>query len=179
VFLYPLLSGEARAVKRQKALMVPSADRRERIATVNRREQVAQSLKDLESKQKARHRISIEARISQAGLTWSKRKFFITSAILGIVLALVALIVTQNPLLAAGALFAGSLGLPRWILSRRKKARINRFVLELPNAVDVIVRGIRSGLPLGDCLRIVASEAQEPLRSEFRSVIEAQAVGMS
>ena len=45
--------------------------------------------------------------------------------------------------------------------------------------MDVIVRGIRSGLPLGDCLRIIASEAQEPVRSEFRYLIEQQTLGIT
>jgi tight adherence protein B len=49
----------------------------------------------------------------------------------------------------------------------------------LPNALDVVVRGIRSGLPLNDCIRMIASEAQEPLRSEFRTVVESQTLGLS
>ena len=72
-----------------------------------------------------------------------------------------------------GALIVGGFGLPRWYLIQRRKKRIRLFTLELPNAVDVIVRGIRSGLPLNDCLRVVANELREPLRAEFRQVIEA------
>ncbi len=57
VFIYTLLSGEARAEKRQKALVGRGPERRtERVAAVNRRDQVAQSLKDLEAKEKARHK---------------------------------------------------------------------------------------------------------------------------
>jgi tight adherence protein B len=179
VLLYPLLSGEARAKKRQKALVAPSTDRRERISNVNRKEQVAQSLKELEARQKAQNRISLETRIAQAGLTWSKKKFYGISVLFAVVLGVAALAGTKNPLVAAGAAFAGGFGLPRWILGYIRKQRINKFVLELPNAVDVIVRGIRSGLPLGDCLRIVASEAKEPVKSEFRAIVEAQAVGMT
>ena len=82
VFVYPLLSGDARAEKRQKALVESGPERRiDRISAVNRRDQVAQSLKELEARQKARHKVSIEARITQAGLTWTKRKFFIISAL--------------------------------------------------------------------------------------------------
>ena len=44
--------------------------------------------------------------------------------------------------------------------------------------VDVIVRGIKAGLPLGDCLRIIANETQEPVRSEFRAIIDTQAIGI-
>lgn len=179
VFLYPFLSGEAQADKRQKALLAPATDRRERIATVNRKDQVAQSLKELEAKQKGDGKVSIEARIAQAGLNLSKRSFFVMSAACGVVFGLAVLMTTHQPLAAAGAVFAGGFGIPRWVLALKKKKRISRFTLELPNAVDVIVRGIRSGLPLGDCLRIVSSEAQEPLRSEFRTVIESQALGLT
>ena len=70
----------------------------------------------------------------------------------------------------AGASFVGGLGLPRWVLGYLQEAPRQASSLdELPNAIDVIVRGIKSGLPLGDCLRIVASEAREPLKREFRA----------
>jgi tight adherence protein B len=179
VFIYPLMSGDARAEKRQKALMAPNPDRRERVTTVNRKDQVAQSLKEIEAKQKARHKISLEARIAQAGLTWSKQRYYIMSALIGLGLGTAVLLVSQNPLTACGAAFVGGFGVPRWILGYITKRRISRFIIELPNAVDVIVRGIRSGLPLGDCMRIVASEAKEPVRSEFRVIMEAQAVGIT
>ena len=65
------------------------------------------------------------------------------------------------------------------MLGYLKKRRINRYLTELPNAMDVIVRGIKSGLPLNDCLRIIANEAQDPVRSEFRFIIEQQALGIS
>jgi tight adherence protein B len=179
VFLYPLLSGDAQAEKRQKALTAPSAERRERIAAVSRRDQVAQSLKELELKQKARNSAAIEVRIAQAGLTWTKRTFLVVSAAAGAALALLFLVATGSILAAVGAAFAGGVGLPRWALIYLKKKRIKGFISELPNAVDVIVRGIRSGLPLNDCIRVVASESREPLKSEFRTVIEAQAVGLT
>jgi tight adherence protein B len=179
VFLYPLLSGEARAEKRQKALVAPAADRRERIAAVSRKDQVAQSLKELEARQKTQGKLTLETRIARAGLSWTKRGFFLFSAAAGVLLGGLVFLTTQQPLGAAGAVFAGGIGLPRWVLGYLTNKRINKFTLELPNAVDIVVRGIRSGLPLGDCLRIVAGEAQEPLRSEFRMVVESQALGLT
>jgi tight adherence protein B len=180
VFLYPLLSGQARAEKRQKAFVRSSLERRvdRVVAGVNRREQVAQSLKDIEARGKARNKVSLEQRIAQAGLRWTRNRFMIVSALAGAVLALLLFLITGNAVVTWLSLFAGSLGLPRWILAYLKKRRINRFLDELPNAMDVIVRGVRAGLPLGDCLRIIANEAQEPVRSEFRSIIEAQTLGL-
>ncbi|HEY8384452.1 MAG TPA: type II secretion system F family protein [Microvirga sp.] len=177
--LYPLISGNAQAEKRQQALVAPPTDRRERVNAVDRREQVSQSLKELEARQKAKNKLTLETRIAQAGLQWTRRSFYLFSTGAGLVLALTTFVITQNPWVALGSLFAGGLGAPRWLLGHLTKRRINRFVLELPNAIDVIVRGIRSGLPLNDCMRIVATEAREPLKSEFRIVMESHAVGMS
>jgi tight adherence protein B len=181
VFLDPLLSGEARARKRQNALVGAGAARRvDRVLNpgANRREQVAQTLKDLDTRDKAR-RVTIEQRLSYAGLEWSKGKFLVASAILGGVLGFLMFAVTANPLTAASAAVVGGLGVPRWILGFMKKRRIDRFVEELPNALDVIVRGIRSGLPIGDCIRVIAMEAREPVKTEFRTIIEAQALGIT
>jgi tight adherence protein B len=57
--------------------------------------------------------------------------------------------------------------------------RLKKFGNEFPNAIDVIVRGIRAGLPLNDCLRIIATEAAEPVRTEFRLIVEGQALGLT
>jgi tight adherence protein B len=87
--------------------------------------------------------------------------------------------VTGNPMMAAGGLLVAGLGLPRWLLGFLKTRRIKRFTDELPNAMDVIVRGIRSGLPLGDCIRIVATDSPEPIKSEFKAMVDAQTLGIS
>jgi tight adherence protein B len=80
---------------------------------------------------------------------------------------------------ASGVLgLAAGLGLPRWILGFLKRRREKVFLNIFPDAVDVIVRGVKAGLPLGDCLKIIANEAQEPVRSEFRAVVETQTIGM-
>ena len=72
----------------------------------------------------------------------------------------------------------GGFGLPRWVLGYLKKRRLAKFTDRFPNAVDIIIRGVKAGLPLGDCLRVVASESPEPLRAEFRRIVESQAVGL-
>jgi len=79
---------------------------------------------------------------------------------------------------AVGLAFAAGFGLPRWGLSFLKKRREKNFLKALPDAVDVIVRGIKAGLPLFESIKVVAADAPEPLRSEFLSIIETQAIGM-
>lgn len=178
--LYTRISGGARADQRQKAMVNPTDRRADRalVSGANRREQVAQSLKDLEKREKARNTISMQTRIEQAGLDWTLKRFLIVSAVVGVVTGALLYSISGMILVGVAGLFAGGFGVPRWMLNHRKKRRIARFLEELPNAMDVIVRGIRSGLPVGDCLRIIASEAQEPVRSEFRVIVEAQTLGI-
>ena len=79
---------------------------------------------------------------------------------------------------ALGLAFAAGLGLPRWTLGYLKKRREKAFLKALPDAVDVIVRGIKAGLPLFESIKVVAADAPEPLRGEFLAIIETQAIGM-
>jgi len=177
---YPWLVDD-RAEKRQKSIY--SGERVQNGAvstreTALRRGQVADSLKELEKRQKNMRNPPLSVRLEQAGLDWTPKKFYIASAVLGLAVALF-LLVTTVPYIAAIGLFVGALGLPRWILRYLTKRRQEKFIKEFPNAIDIIVRGVKSGLPLGDCFRIVASEAQEPVKSEFRSLLEMQTVGIS
>jgi tight adherence protein B len=179
---YPRLSGQARAEQRRRDFAAPVAVRvaadREAQGQL-RRGLVAQSLKDIENREKARHRLTIEARIEQAGLSWSRKQYWLLGGGVGLVLAIGLLAMSGNLGMALVGFLIGLLGLPRWYLAHRGKKRMQRFINEFPNALDVIVRGIKSGLPLNDCLRIIANEAQEPVRTEFRLIVEAQTLGMS
>lgn len=181
VFIYPVLSGERRAEKRQAALVGGGSKRVDRVAavsTANRRDQIAQSLKEVEARKTAQSKLSLDQRLARAGLEMPRSRFWLISAGLGLAIAFALLVTTASPLMAGLAGFAAGLGVPRWVLNRMASKRIDRFVEELPNAIDIIVRGIRSGLPLGDCMREIAFTAREPLRSEFRQVMEAQAMGV-
>jgi tight adherence protein B len=183
VFVYPFLSGEVRVEKRVEAMSRTGEQKRaaHRITELNnsRKKSVSDSLKDLENTENAKRRVSLEDRIEQAGLSWDRKTFFMISAGAGVLFAVIFFVLTANPMVAAMGLLIGGLGLPNWFLSFQKKRRIKKFIDEFPNAIDIIVRGIKSGLPLGDCLRIIASEARDPLKSEFRAIIEAQSLGLS
>jgi tight adherence protein B len=180
--VYPHLSGQVRAEKRQAAYSRSNAGAKKasdrNVDAANRRRQIADTLKDLEQKDKKK-RVSLETKIGQAGLTISKNAYLGASIGAGTFLALILLLLSGEFYIAIPALLVGGIGLPSWFLSFLKNRRIKKFVNEFPNAIDVIIRGVKSGLPLGDCLRIVASEAQEPVRGEFRAIVEATTVGLS
>ena len=180
VFIYPFLSGEKKAEKRMEsvarsapAVRVAAAAR---LTQKSRREQVEGSLKELEAKQAKSPPLT--ARISQAGLSWSKNQFIMISAGLGTI-AFLGFLMSDAGLpatLAAG--FAAGFGLPRWILRFLKRRREAKFIAAFPDAIDVIVRGIKAGLPLLDSLKVISVDSPEPLRSEIRGILDVQAIGI-
>ncbi len=179
VFLYPSLSGEAKAEKRRAAFArtVPAVRQVDR-AQRSRREQVEGSLREIEQRLKRDRKIALSTRIAQAGLSWSKKKFLIVSGILGAVCFVVPIFLGAGPIAAVGLAFAAGFGFPRWLLGFLKTRREKTFLRELPDAVDVIVRGIKAGLPLFESLKVVAADSPEPVKSEFAAIIETQAIGM-
>ena len=177
VFIYPLLIGERRVEQRRESVARAPTTRTARVGK-SRRDQVEDTLKEIDARHRAGKRPPLSVRISQAGLTWSKQRFFLTAAVLGVCAFLAFMLTGTGIIPAAGVGFAAAFGLPFWILSFLKKRRESKFLAGFPDAVDVIVRGIKSGLPLMDCLRVIANDSQEPIKSEFRTIIESQAVGV-
>ena len=159
---------------------VQLADQRVRAASADRRKDIESNLKQLEEERKAgsKKKASLAARLGQAGLSITPQQYWMYSAISGVVFFFGAMIGGLSILIAAGVGFVGFLGVPHLWLARKRKKRLDKFVAEFPNAVDVIVRGIKTGLPLADCLSIAASETAEPVRSEFKRLVDEQAMGL-
>lgn len=179
VFLYPTLSGEKKAENRRASLARPESaahngDKTQR----SRREQVEVTLKELDARRLKDKKVALSTRLTQAGLDWSTQKFMVMSGVLGAAAFALAMLAGGGLLGAAGLAFAAGFGLPRWVLGFLKKRRETAFLKALPDAVDVIVRGIKAGLPLFESIRVVAADAPEPLRGEFLAIIETQAIGM-
>jgi tight adherence protein B len=105
--------------------------------------------------------------------------YFLASGACGLIMGLVVFVFAANEFAALGALLVGGVGLPNWVLKFLCQRRVKKFVEEFPSSIDVIVRGIKAGLPLGDCLRVVAKESSEPVRGEFVKIVESQALGMT
>lgn len=182
--LVPALAGNRRAEKRIRALQGDvQANRRENQAErtrETRRKTVQQAVKAQTAQlNRDRKRVPLQQMIFQAGLKTTKRAFIRNSIIVGVVVFLITFVL-QVPILFAlvfGA--AGGYLLPRFWLGRRRKKLQNQFLDELPNAVEAIVRGVKSGLPLNDSMRLVAREAKEPVKSEFQRVLDQQSLGKS
>ncbi|HEY6025316.1 MAG TPA: type II secretion system F family protein [Pseudolabrys sp.] len=179
VFLYPLLSGERQAEKRRASVaQTAPAARAVRGQQRSRRDVIETTLKEFEERHNKKAKLSLNTRIAQAGLSWSKQQFILISAAIGCGLFLVALVLGPGLLPAVAIAFAGAFGVPRWLLSYLKKRREQKFLDGFPDAVDIIVRGVKAGLPLLDCMKMITLEAPEPIKSEFRVIVDTQAIGM-
>jgi tight adherence protein B len=179
VFVYPILSGERKAEQRMASVAKADAvTRTPRGHQKSRRDSIESTLKEFDERHKKNKRVPLSVRLARAGLSWSKRQFVIISAAIGMALFMAGLLTGAGLLPAIGLGFAGAFGLPFWLLSFLKKRRENKFLNAFPDAVDMIVRGVKAGLPLIDCMKMITIEAPEPLKSEFRAIVETQAVGI-
>ena len=177
----PLMSGNSRAEKRHAAIVASTGRRPTAARTVDsaqRRKQVTESLKDLEQRNKSK-KVSLDGKLAQAGLDISRERYLVFCAVAAILGGAAVFFLSGNLFLVPAGLLVGGFGVPNWVLSFLRKRRITKFVAEFPNAMDVIVRGVKSGLPLADCVRIIATEASEPVKGEFRQIVETQSMGLS
>jgi tight adherence protein B len=184
-FFQPRFTYQAR-VKKRLRIAAGTPARVQRLAggaPTSRKRSIEETLKDIEDKQKEKARSrsspSLSERLRQSGLGWSRTTYVVICVAAGLMAyGMTAFGVGFSPLVAAGLSLMIGMLLPRSYVGFNRNRRFAAFGDELPNAVDVIVRGVRSGLPLGDCLRMIAAEGQEPVRSEFRIVVDDQTLGV-
>ncbi len=183
-FLAPALVGRGRSQRRIRAITRGGAVSSTKKSshgdkTKDRRKDIEESLKVIEAKKKqAKIKVSLRNRIEQAGLTITPTIFYALSAASAVAFGILSLLGGLSLMISGAMVFVGAFGLPRWVLSHMAKRRQKAFLREFPNAVDVIVRGVKTGLPLNECLQIVANEAAEPVGQEFRDLVESQRLGI-
>ncbi|MEZ5828396.1 MAG: type II secretion system F family protein [Hyphomicrobiales bacterium] len=182
VLVMPYLSDERKVSKRVATAAQGQTRTRTRVGVAAplqmRRKQVQDTIRDIEAKQKAKKRVSLRVKLMRAGLNMKPRMFYLLSALAGLVGGFIVLASGAAPIVALLAAFACALGLPRWLLARMIRKRQAKFLSEFANAIDIIVRGIKSGLPLFDCMQLIAAEVPEPVRSEFVDLVEQIKVGV-
>ncbi|NVK36213.1 MAG: type II secretion system F family protein [Rhodobacteraceae bacterium] len=181
----PMLSGDRQKQERFKAISTQTRRHEELVKTRDgdsRRKSVQQQLKEFEQRQQKKNikqnKPSLSVRMEQAGLSWSKKQYYYFSAGCGVALPLFVLLLTNNLFVLVAVAFVGVFGVPAWTIGFLRKRRFNAFLEEFPSAIDIIVRGVKAGLPLGDCVKIVAREASEPVAGEFRQIVDKQVMGL-
>lgn len=182
--LMPSLLPSGRAEKRIKSLQGDiQANRREATASRSRetrRKEIQQTLRaQTETLEKRRKRVPLQDQLYQAGMKLKRGAFIRNSIIVGLVLFVVTFVLQVELIYCLVFGLAGGYLLPRMYLGHRRKRYQNAFLDELPNAVEAIVRGVKSGLPLNDSMRLVAKEAKEPIKSDFQRVLDQQSLGKS
>ena len=182
VLLAPYMTGERRAEQRFNSVTEASAKTGNKItdAANSRKKQVSETLKELEQKQTAAKKVTLRQKLQQAGFNIDPKSFYVASGVSGGLLALITYLMAPNLnlIVVIGLGVAGALGLPRFILNKLVQSRQNKFLNEFANSIDIIVRGVKSGLPLNECLNIIARESPEPVAGEFREVCEQARVGI-
>jgi tight adherence protein B len=177
---FVFVGGDSRADKRRAA--IARTDAKASVAAgvdrATRKKQIADGVRDSELKGK-RKRVSLATKIEQAGLSITKQQYWIGSIILGLICSALTFLQSRSALLTLLVGVTATIGMPQLTLARLRVRRMSKFISNFPTAIDIIVRGIKSGLPLGDTIRIAASESPEPVRSEFRRIVEALSLGLT
>jgi tight adherence protein B len=176
---------QQKAIKRARSVVQVGGARLDRSARRNpandansRRKQILKTLKEQE-RQSRRATLNIAARLRQTGLPITVAQFWIASAVMALIGMVGVLMIRPNMIAAVGMAFVAGVGLPRWIIGFMVRRRLKKFTVDFSDAIDVIVRGIRSGLPVHDCLKIIGRESPEPLGGEFRRLVENIGVGIT
>jgi tight adherence protein B len=182
VFFGQAATNKSKTSRRIQSISDPGREKKSRFSgdtTKERKKAVQDTLDELEQRQKEqKQRLSLRLQIEQAGLEITEQTFWMMSLACGAVLAVLVLVAGQGPIAIFLGLVVGVVGLPRWTLSSLRTRRQKKFTEEFANALDVIVRGVKSGLPLNECLKIIAKEAQQPVAEEFGLVTDGQKVGL-
>lgn len=119
----------------------------------------------------------IHQQIEAAGKKWTLRQYYIGSGV-AFVVPLFGLMIVGLPFVAALVIGAASgLGLPRMVLNFLAKRRIAQFITRFPDAIELLVRGLRAGLPIAETMGAVASEIDGPVGSEFQAVSDRMKIG--
>ena len=173
-------SSRVEAMTGKTTLMSQMRDRMRGDDSGNRRKQIEDTLKKLEEDQKSRKKKSksLEAKLIQADVSMPVSQFMIISLVLGGIVGFLCFMLGLPLLFVAGGTFVAGFGLPRFVLNSLINRRQKKFIQHFADGMDIIVRGVRTGLPLGDCLKIIAHESPDPLGAEFRRVVEAESVGV-
>lgn len=161
-----------------------------------RKKQTQQMLKKLRDQDETRRKSlvanDIQSKIDQAGLEMNAQVFWIISIILAGMAGfgtwysgadgppmILGFEFNSRPLTIAAAVLAVGLGLPRWVLGLMTASRNKKLMNQFADGIDIIVRGVKSGLPLGECLQIISRESPAPLGPEFELLTNNLSMGMT
>lgn len=145
---------------------------------VIRKRSVEETVREAAEAAKKKAKPTLNVRLRQAQLDWSKTKYYIVCAVVAAVIAVGVMLTGLGPIPALGFGISAGVLLPHFYVNLKRRRRFKQFIANLPDAVDVVVRGVKVGLPLAECFKIVAREARSPIKEEFQVIVDDQAVGL-
>ena len=164
-------------LKRVKSMSKSSRVRSLETENQNRRKQVSDHLKALEAGKAVS--LTLNERLAQAGLEIDKKGYLIGCCVVGLVGLVLGLFLFGNFFFAVCFAAVLGVGFPQWLVGHLIAKRFRKFEEDFPSSLDVIVRGVKAGLPFSECIKIISQESEEPIRGEIRQLIEAQGMGIS
>ena len=180
--LYTLLHGQQARLRKRVGQVVgtaPKGAKPARAGQAIRRRNLQTRLKQIDQSRAKAGRSALRETLMQAGLRVEVSHYLAANAALAV---LGALLYAVTPLPKWGMVLAApivGLGLPKLVVGIIAKRRLKKFTAAFADALDVIIRGIRTGLPLGECINIIGREMGDPLGAEFRLITEGQKLGLT
>lgn len=116
-------------------------------------------------------------RLAMTGKNWTVGGYGLASAGLGVGVALLLMLKGAPLLLTLFLAVVAGLGLPHKYVGMKIAKRVNTFTVRFPDAIELLVRGLRSGLPISETLGVVGAEMSGPVGEEFRGVADKMKIG--
>jgi tight adherence protein B len=119
----------------------------------------------------------LRRRIEQTGKSWTLGRYLVGSLSLGAIVAMLLLLQGMPFLLAMviGLFFA--VAVPHFLVGQLINRRVAKFNARFPDAIELMVRGLRSGLPISETMGVVATEVPGPIQIEFQNVVDKMKIG--
>ena len=189
--LFPLLSNgnvqaRMKAIAENKKVGNPHVQKQSMLNRLvdgqkdGRRKQIQETLKQIEEREKQRKKkLTLRMMLMQSGLDISVNVFWMFSLLSGLFFAVPPLVFGIPWYVSVLGGIVGFLGFPRWVINFLRKRRQNVFITDFADAIDVMVRGLKAGLPVSDAMKVIAAESGPPVGPEFLEVVEGQRVGIT
>lgn len=181
-----LVISNRKAIKdRQMAVImgknaVPKGEKTKKDAQNKRRDEIARKLKETSSEEDDEEK---KARLSdllmQAGMDISVKQYFLFSFLFAVGITLVAKMLGQSGFVLLMVFITGFLGLPKWFVKRKIKKRQKKFLEEFSDALEAMVRLLRSGMPVSEAIAMAGKEFTGPVGEEMNRIYDAQKIGVT
>jgi tight adherence protein B len=144
-----------------------------------RRKDIEAKLKVAEQMRSQQRGYKLREKLIQAGLKTSPKQFWIYSVACGAIFTMIIFAISGIPYTIPAGLLVGTFGIPRYVLFLLVNRRLKAFTALFANAIDLIVRGVKTGMTVAECLSVVGKEMPDPVGSEFRTITESIQMGMT